>query len=304
VSPSARAARARPAKLLLIDYLSLLYRAYHSLPATVPVNGVHGFLSMLARLVADRKPTALAVAIDEDWRPAFRVAELPTYKTHRVSDEVDPVMEQEEVGREVLDALGICVAGAPGYEAEDVIATLAARADGPVEIVSGDRDLFALVRDPDVRVLYPVKGVSTLVEVDEAEVTRRYGIPGRAYLDYAILRGDPSDGLPGVPGIGEKTASHLIATHGSLAALLAAPVLPGTLRRRLDGAAAYLAAAVRVVAPVADAPVRKIDLGLPARPAHPRRLAALVETHKLAGPVARLQAALAGVGEATAHGKP
>jgi 5'-3' exonuclease len=204
----------------------------------------------------------------------------------------------------VLAALGICVAGAPGYEAEDVIATLAARAGGPVEVVSGDRDLFALVRDPDVRVLYPVKGVSTLVEVDEAEVTRRYGIPGRAYLDYAILRGDPSDGLPGVPGIGEKTASHLIATHGSLAGVLEARDLPGTLRRRLEGAAAYLAAAVRVVAPVADAPVRKVDLGLPARPAHPRRLAALVETHKLAGPVTRLQTALADLEATTAQGRP
>jgi hypothetical protein len=188
--------------LLLVDYSSLLYRAFHSIPSSVAVNGVHGFLSMLARLVTDRRPSALAVAVDEDWRPDFRVSALPSYKAHRVAgpdDEADPVAPQEAVGREVLRALGICVAGAEGFEAEDVIATIAARTRGPIEIASGDRDLFALVRDPVVKVLYPVRGVSTLVEVDEAEIHRRYGIPGRAYGDFALLRGDPSDGLPASP---------------------------------------------------------------------------------------------------------
>jgi 5'-3' exonuclease len=286
--------RRRAGPLLLVDYLSLLYRAYHSLPATVPMNGVHGFLSMLARLVGDRRPGRLAVAVDEDWRPDFRVAEIPSYKTHRLSDEPDAVAEQDEAGRAVLSALGIAVAGAPGHEAEDVIATLARRARGAVEIVSGDRDLFALVRDPDVRVLYPVVGVTTLVEVDEAEIRRRFGIPGRAYADYAILRGDPSDGLPGVPGIGSKTAARLIAAHGSLAGVLAARDLPPAAARRLAAARDYLAAARRVVYPVSDAPVRPVSLALPRAPKHPRRLARLVAAHRLAGPVARLQAALTG----------
>ena len=281
--------------LLLVDYSSLLYRAFHSIPASVAVNGVHGFLSMLARLITDRRPSALAIAVDEDWRPAFRVGALPSYKAHRVAgpdDEADPVAPQEAVGREVLRALGICVAGAEGFEAEDVIATIAARTRGPIEIASGDRDLFALVRDPDVKVLYPVRGVSSLVEVDEAEVRRRYGIPGRAYGDFALLRGDPSDGLPGVPGIGEKTAATLVARYGTLDALLAATDLSSTLARRLHDARDYLTAARRVVLPVADSPLPALDLALPKRPAHVRTLARLVSELSLAGPVNRLQQAL------------
>ena len=281
--------------LLLVDYSSLLYRAFHSVPTSVAANGVYGFLSMLARLVVDRRPSGLAVAVDEDWRPEFRVAALPSYKTHRVAgpgDEPDPVAPQETLGREVLAALGICVAAAAGFEAEDVIATLAARARGPIEIASGDRDLFALVRDPDVKVLYPLRGVSTLLEVDEAEVGRRYGIPGRAYGDFALLRGDPSDGLPGVPGIGEKTAATLVSRYGTLDALLAATDHAPALARRLEAARDYLAAARRVVLPVADVPLPRLDLALPARPAHPRTLARLVAEHTLAGPVGRLRRAL------------
>jgi len=212
--------------LMLVDYSSLLFRAFHTIPESVPAHAVHGFLNMLGRLITDRRPDRLGIAVDEDWRPAFRVDALPSYKAHRVSDEPDPIAPDEALGREVLEALGIAVAGAEGFEAEDVIATLAARAREPVEVVSGDRDLFALVRDPDVRVLYPLTGVSKLLEVDEAEITRRYGIPGRAYGDFALLRGDPSDGLPGAAGIGEKTAARLIAEHGSLASVLAARTLP------------------------------------------------------------------------------
>jgi 5'-3' exonuclease len=281
--------------LLLVDYSSLLYRAFHSLPASVPVQGVHGFLNMLARLVSDRRPSALGIAVDDDWRPAFRVAALPSYKRHRVAgpdDEPDPVAPQETVGREVLAALGVAVIGAEGFEAEDVIATLAARARGPVEIASGDRDLFALVRDPDVKVLYPVRGVTALVEVDEAEIHRRYGIPGRAYLDFALLRGDPSDGLPGVAGIGEKTAAQLVARFGSLDAVLAARDLPPALARKLEAGRGYLAAARAVVPPVADLALPAGSLALPARPAHPRVLARLTDEHALGGPVRRLQQAL------------
>jgi 5'-3' exonuclease len=280
--------------LLLIDYSSLLFRAYHSLPASVPMQGVLGFLNMLARLVADRRPDRLGIAVDDDWRPAFRVDALPSYKAHRVSDVPDPVAPQEALGRKVLSSLGIAVVGAAGFEAEDVIATLAARTREAVEIVSGDRDLFALVRDPGVRVLYPIAGVRKLVVVDEAEITRRYGIPGRAYGDFALLRGDPSDGLPGVPGIGEKTAARLIAEHGSLARVLASTALPPAIARRLAAARDYLAAARRVVLPVADVPLAPVDLALPGAPAHPRTLARLGRTHRLAGAIGRVQTALAG----------
>src|SRR2546421_8946431 len=209
---------------------------------------------MPPRLITDRRPDRLGIAVDEDWRPAFRVEALPAYKAHRGSDGPDPIAPQEALGREVLGALGIAVVGADGFEAEDVIATLAARAGEPVEIVSGDRDLFALVRDPDVRVLYPLVGVTKLLQVDEAEITRRYGIPGRAYGDFALLRGDPSDGLPGVPGIGEKTAAALVAEHGSLAAVLASRALAPAVARRIEAARDYLAAARPVVLPLADVP--------------------------------------------------
>ena len=280
--------------VMLIDYSSLLFRTFHTIPATVPMNAVYGFLNMLARLLVDRRPDRLAVAVDDDWRPDFRVEAIPSYKAHRVSDsdEPDPIEPQEALGREVLRALGIAVVGAAGFEAEDGIATLAARAHERVDVVSGDRDLFALVRDPDVRVLYPLTGVTKLLEVDEAEIRRRYGIPGRAYGDFALLRGDPSDGLPGVPGIGEKTAAKLIAEHGSLAAVLASKTLAPTIARRLAAARDYLAAARRVVLPVATIPLPAVDLAVPDRPADPATLARLAAEHQLATPVKRVEDAL------------
>ena len=282
--------------VMLIDYSSLLFRTFHTIPSSVPMHALYGFLNMLARLLVDRRPDRLAVAVDDDWRPAFRVDAIPSYKAHRVaeSDEPDPIEPQEALGREVLRAFGIAVVGADGFEAEDVIATLAARARERVDVVSGDRDLFALVRDPDVRVLYPLTGVTKLLEVDEAEITRRYGIPGRAYGDFALLRGDPSDGLPGVPGIGEKTAAKLVAEHGSLARLLAATDVPPAIARRLEAAREYLAAARRVVLPVADVPLPAVSLALPARPAHPRTLARLAAEHELKTPVKRVEDALSG----------
>ena len=284
--------------VLLIDYSSLLYRAFHSLPDSLPMRGVYGFLTMLARLVTDHRPGGLAIAVDDDWRPAFRVAALPSYKTHRVAakgeEEDDPIAPQETVGRAVLRALGFSVVGADGFEAEDVIATLAARSGSEsIAIVSGDRDLFTLVHDPVVSVLYPQTGVSKLTVVDEAEITRRYGIPGRAYGDFALLRGDPSDGLPGVRGIGEKTAAKLVAEYGSLDAILHATNLPPAVARRLDAGREYLAAARRVVLPVADVPLPPVSLALPSAPADPRALQRLVGAHGLDTPVGRVQQALA-----------
>jgi 5'-3' exonuclease len=281
--------------LLLVDYSSLLYRAFFSMSDDVPAHAVHGFLNMLARVVADRKPARLAIAVDEDWRPAFRVKAIPEYKAQRVAEEEDEdeVAPQEMIGRHVLRAIGVAVVGAIGYEADDVIASLATREAGLIEILSGDRDLFALVRDPDVRVLYPARGVRDLEVVTEASITRRYGIPGRAYGDFALLRGDPSDGLPGVRGIGEKTASKLIAEHGSLDGLLAAPSLPASVAAKLAAAADYLVAARKAVPPVADLPLDAGDLALPVGPADPEVLAALAEEWKLAAAVERLQRAIA-----------
>ncbi|MDP9266429.1 MAG: 5'-3' exonuclease [Chloroflexota bacterium] len=264
-------------------------------PDSTPTNAVLGFLNYLSRLVPDRHPDRLVVALDADWRPAFRVAALPTYKTHRLAPEgqgPDETERQLPILVDILGAFGLSVAESEGYEAEDVIATLARLSAGPVEIVTGDRDCFALVHPGRVRVLYTLRGVSELAIVDEAWIASKYGIPGDRYLDYALLRGDPSDGLPGVPGIGEKSASSLLRRYGSLDALLAAPDLPPPLRHKLRNARDYLEAARRVVAPVDDVPVRGGDGTIPRRPAHPRRLVALAKRYGLERSVDRLVRAL------------
>ena len=220
--------------LMLLDTASLYYRAFYGVPDTLtapdgtPVNAVRGLLDMIARLVRARTPGALVACMDADWRPAFRVAAIASYKAHRArpdgSEEAPPALTaQVPVIEEVLGALGVTMAAADGYEADDVIGTLTARAAGPVEIVTGDRDLFQLVDDgPPVRVIYTVRGLTKLDVVDKAAVTQRYGIPGRGYAEFAVLRGDPSDGLPGVPGVGEKTAAALVAEFGSVDAIIGA----------------------------------------------------------------------------------
>jgi 5'-3' exonuclease len=286
--------------LLLVDYSSLLYRAFFSMPEHLPAHAVHGFLNMLAPLLGDRRPQRCAIAVDEDWRPAFRVAAIPSYKTHRVAgdddgdgdEEEDLIGPQEALGRELLDAMGFAVVGADGFEADDVIATLVATSPGPIEIVSGDRDLFALVRDPDVRVLYPRRGTTDLAFVDEAEVTRRYDIPGRTYQDFALLRGDPSDGLPGARGIGEKTAAKLMREYGSLDAVLRSTELPPAIARKIDASREYLEAARRVIPPVGDVPLTAPDLSLPQSTRQPARVSRLAAEHELTHAIERIQAAL------------
>jgi len=278
---------------LLVDGSSLIFRAYHGVPDTVrspdgqPVNAVRGFLDAVARLVVQRAPRRVAVADDADWRPAWRVALLPAYKAHRTAEPVPPGLEpQLPVIREVLAAIGVDMAGLPGYEAEDLIATWTALAEGTVEVVSGDRDLFALVEDPRVRVLHPEKVGLTLV--DEAEVTRRYGIPGRLYADFAVLRGDPSDGLPGLRGVGAATAAGLIRRHGGVEGLLREASLSEADRD-------YLARAVRVVEPQRGLPIELPAGRRPAYPADRETTGALTERHALSGPVQRLVAALSGM---------
>ncbi len=262
---------------LLVDAASLIYRALFSTPDTVrapdgtPVNAAHGFLGMLARLIADHDPAFLCCAADQDWRPAWRVELIPSYKSHRAEEgsaqeqAEDLLAPQMPVLFELLAGCGIPIAGHSGYEAEDVIGTLAARARGRVAIVSGDRDLFQLVRDPDVFIVYPKKGVSQVEIVDEAYITSKYGIPGRAYRDFAILRGDPSDGLPGVRGIGEKLATSLVSRYGSLDGILEAAasdqsgIALDKVRRDRD----YIERATEVVTIATDLPLKPVDLTRP-----------------------------------------
>jgi 5'-3' exonuclease len=307
--------------LLLLDSASLYFRAYYGVPDSIrasdgtPVNAVRGFLDMIAQLVTDRRPARLVACWDEDWRPAFRVSAIPSYKEHRLAadggEEVPPALTaQVPVIIEALAALGIARAGAPGFEADDVIGTLVARevaaADGQrapvVEVVTGDRDLFQLVDDAaGVRVLYPVKGVKNLQAVDQSYLEERYGVgTGAAYADMATLRGDPSDGLPGVPGVGEKTAASLLRKHGTLAGVLAA-VEAGEVsagqQAKFRAAWDYLAVAPTVVQVARDAPVADIDDALPDTPADPGAVTDLAERWNLTSSMARVVQALTAAGE-------
>jgi 5'-3' exonuclease len=275
---------------LLIDGSSLIFRAFYGVPQTTRApdgtltNAIRGTLETLARLITERRPKRLAMGTDEDWRPDWRVELLPSYKEHRTAEPVPPALEpQMPVIMDCLDAVGIDAVGLAGYEAEDIIASLAARVEPPIEIYSGDRDLFTLIRDREIIVLYPEK--TGLAEVDEAEVERRYSIPGRAYADFAILRGDPSDGLPGVAGIGAKKAADLVRRHGSVRAMIGAGIF-----RASD--ADYLEKASRIVPPVSDL---KIDVP-PGRRDHypddPARVKELGERYGIASSFERLVKAL------------
>ncbi|MEA2646826.1 MAG: hypothetical protein QOE92_1909 [Chloroflexota bacterium] len=286
---------------LMVDGSSLIFRAFYGVPRTVmapsgmPVNGIRGFLDYLSRFIVDRHPRNLLVATDEDWRPQFRVDAIPSYKSHRTAEPIPPDLEvQMEPIMRVLDAFGIPAVGAAGYEAEDVIASIAKKVGGSIEILSGDRDLFCLVRDPDVKVLYPQTG-GRLTIVDEAYITERYGIPGRAYGDYAILRGDPSDGLPGLPGVGEKTAAAMIKRHGSIEGVL----WDGNISK---AAAEYIRKAMEVVRPVESIALEVPDAAVPAAPRDPKRLAELKQEFGLGGAVERLERALATRARGTAAG--
>lgn len=299
---------------MLLDTASLYFRAYFGVPDSVrapdgtPVNAVRGLLDFIDRLVKDHRPDKLVACMDADWRPQWRVDLIPSYKAHRVAEEHEGAPDAEEVPdtlspqvpviEEVLDALGIARVGVAGYEADDVIGTFTARADGPVDIVTGDRDLYQLVDDArDIRVLYPLKGVGTLQLTDEAWLREKYGVDGRGYADLALLRGDPSDGLPGVPGVGEKTAARLLAEFGDLAGIVAAvddpkAKLTPTQRKRLTEAAPYLAVAPKVVRVADDVPLPEVDTALPHTPRDPAALDALATRWGLGSSLRRLLATL------------
>ncbi|WP_261167278.1 5'-3' exonuclease H3TH domain-containing protein [Microbacterium sp. Marseille-Q6965] len=263
-------------RLMLLDTASLYFRAYYGVPDTFRspdgtiVNAARGLLDMVAKLVSTYEPSRLVACWDDDWRPQWRVDLIPSYKTHRVVQQVagapdveevpDPLQAQVPIIRESLAALGIAVVGAPQHEADDVIGTLATREPGRVDVVTGDRDLFQLVDDErDVRVIYTARGMSSLEVVTDEVVRAKYGVHAAQYADYATLRGDASDGLPGVKGVGEKTAATLLAAHGDLAGIRAAAAagegMSAGVRAKLADAADYLDVAPRVVAVARDLPL-------------------------------------------------
>ncbi|KJK13396.1 5'-3' exonuclease [Terrabacter sp. AAH1] len=304
-------------RLLLLDSASLYFRAFFGVPEVigpsgVPTNAVRGLLDMIASLVDRAHPTHLVACWDNDWRPAFRVEAIPSYKAHRVAEPGDDELAGEQVPEalgvqvpiieDALRALGIARVGLDGHEADDVIGTYATAWSGrmPVDIVTGDRDLFQLVDDANqVRVVYTARGgVRSPDFVDQSFIAEKYGVPsGAAYADMAVLRGDTSDGLPGVAGIGEKTAAKLITTYGTLEALRAAiddgdPALKGAQRARLEAAADYLDAAPRVVAVVKDATLPDVDVSVPTTVADPALMSKLAVEHGLTSSFDRVISAL------------
>lgn len=306
------------APLVLLDSASLYFRSFFALPESMtapdgtPVNAARGFTDTVARIIAERAPRRLVACLDADWRPAFRVALLPSYKAHRLADvdenleEVpDTLTPQVPIILDILEAAGLTTAHADGYEADDVIGTLTAvETDDPVEVITGDRDLFQVVRETPTRarVVYVGKGWARAEVLGSTEVAERYGLPvhdaGPGYADMALLRGDPSDGLPGVAGIGEKTAAKLITEFGSLHGLLtaaAAGKVPTKVTSRLVDAADYLAAAPRVVRVATDADVvrSREDDRVPERPADADRLAELAGRWGLESSIKRLTDAMA-----------
>ncbi|MFJ7750813.1 5'-3' exonuclease H3TH domain-containing protein [Arthrobacter sp. NPDC097144] len=261
-------------RLMLLDTASLYFRAFYGVPDTIrrsdgtPVNAVRGLLDMIARLTADYEATDLIACWDENWRPQWRVDLLPTYKAHRVAEEVagapdlevvpDPLEAQIPMIRRTLELAGVAVVGVRDHEADDVIGTYATTAESPVDVVTGDRDLFQVIDDGcGVRVIYTARGMKNLDVLTESSIVARYRVLPQQYADYATLRGDASDGLPGVAGIGEKTAASLLGEFGTLDALLAAAADPassvsGPVRSKLAAAADYLAVAPDVVRVVRD----------------------------------------------------
>ena len=316
-------------KILLLDTASLYFRAFYGVPESfrapdgTPVNALRGLLDFISRLVTTYQPSHLVCCWDNDWRPQWRVDLLPSYKAHRVASPgqtqvaemaasagtageqaPDALAVQVPLIVATLEALGIAIVGLDGYEADDVIGTLAATAPMPADVVTGDRDLFQVVDDArGIRVLYIARGVGKHEIVDDAWVRARYGVPAAAYVDYATLRGDASDGLPGVAGIGEKTAASLLTSYGDLESVLAEASragggISGGVRAKLGAAIDYLA-----VAPTVVAVARDLDLGVdwddlvrPAAPAHPRIFARLTEELGLGGSADRVKTALAGDG--------
>ena len=225
---------------MLLDTASMYFRAFFGVPETVtapdgtPVNAVRGLLDFISRLVDEYRPTHLVCCWDNDWRPQWRVDLIPSYKAHRVEaprpgdapdiEEVpDPLEQQIPLIVATLEAFGIAIVGADHYEADDVIGTLATEAGMPVDIVTGDRDLFQLVDDePEMRVLYIARGVGKHERVTNDVVREKYGVDANQYAALATLRGDSSDGLPGVAGVGDKTAAVLLNRFGDLDAIIAA----------------------------------------------------------------------------------
>jgi 5'-3' exonuclease len=297
--------------LMLLDSASLWYRAYYGMPDTIvapdgtPVNAIRGYLDMTARLLTMYQPNRLVACIEGDWRPSWRVALFPNYKANRVEkgseeeeEEPDTLTPQIPILLDLIDAFGITVIGIDDYEADDVMASYAVQHEGPVRIVTGDRDLFQMVDDDrNVAVVYLAKGLSQHELVDKEWVAHRYEIPGDRYALFAMFRGDPSDGLPGVKGIGVKGAAHIANHFHSVEDVISAAeenhssLTPALIKRILAGRD-YLAIAPTLVQCAKDISLPNVSLSLPKYPKDMNLIREMQETYALGASIDRLVSAL------------
>jgi 5'-3' exonuclease len=296
--------------LMLLDSASLWYRAYYGMPDTLlapdgtPVNAIRGYLDMTARLVGIYKPNRIVACLDGDWRPSWRVDIFPEYKANRLEEDGEEEVEPETLTPQIpilldiLDLFGIPVVGVDDYEADDVMATYAEIEPGPIRIVTGDRDLFQMVDDKrDIKVVYLAKGISQHDLVDIKYVSDKYAIPGDRYDLFAMFRGDPSDGLPGVKGIGEKGAAVIANNFATVEDALAAAheahaSLSPALAKKIIAGSEYLGIAPKLVRVARDAPIPKVDLSMPKAPADLSKLYQMKDQYGLGASIDRLIAAL------------
>jgi 5'-3' exonuclease len=307
----------QPSRLMLLDTASLYFRAFFGVPDSMrapdgtQINAVRGLMDFIARLVGEYRPTHLACCWDNDWRPQWRVDLIPSYKSHRVEYVVpgpapdrevvpDPLEAQIPIIIDVLQAFGLAIVGADQHEADDVLGTLATGSGMPTDVVTGDRDLFQLVDDEaEVRVLYIARGVGRHERVTNAVIREKYDVDASQYVDFSTMRGDNSDGLPGVKGVGEKTAATLLQRFGDIPGILAAVEDPASdmgpgPRIKIKAAAEYLSVAPRVVGVVRDLDLGKPDLTLPRTPKDPEALLELDKRWDLGSSAVRLVQALQG----------
>ena len=296
--------------LMLLDSASLWYRAYYGMPDTLlspsgtPVNAIRGYLDMAARLITMYSPNRIVACIEGDWRPTWRVELFPDYKANRleegseVEEEPETLTPQIPILLDLIDAFGIPMVGVDDYEADDVMATFAVREKGPIRVVTGDRDLFQMVDDKkDVKIVYLARGISQHDLVDSKWVSAKYGIPGDRYALFAMFRGDPSDGLPGVKGIGEKgaalIANHFATVDEALAGAMAGhAALPPALAKKIIAGADYLKIAPTLVHCAKDVAIPQMSIDMPKKPADLSQIYQMKEEFGLGASVDRLISAL------------
>ncbi len=295
--------------LMLLDSASLWYRAYFGMPDTLvspsglQVNAIRGYLDMTSKLINLYKPNRIVACLEGDWRPSWRVELFPDYKMNRLDEsgeeeEPDTLSPQIPILLDLLEALGFPMLGVDDYEADDLMATFAVNQPGPIRIVTGDRDLFQLVDDKrDVKVVYLAKGIANHDLVDLKWIEKKYEIPGDRYGLFAMIRGDASDGLPGIKGIGEKGAASIAKQFTNLDEVMKAATndderLTTNIRKKLLESAEYAKIAPKLVGCATDVSIPEMKIDLPNKPLDTQKIQDIKEEFGLGTSVDRIMNAL------------